>query len=533
MSSNTREGLVEQGRAGSGLVPQRRTFAIISHPDAGKTTLTEKFLLYSGAIKMAGAVKSRKQERVRSDWMELERQRGISITSAVLGLDYRGRRLNLLDTPGHADFSEDTYRTLYAVDSALMVLDAARGIESRTLKLFEVCREQGIPIITFVNKLDRPALDPLELLDQIESSLGLRAVPVTWPVGSAQDFRGVVDRRNDTLIRYDRTAHGAAVGSEEVVPLSEIEGEEGNREFLEELQLLEAVGSEVGDGFDREAFLAGDLTPVFFGSALANFGIRLLLDSFVDFAPSPVPRLDVSGRQRDLGEPFSGFVFKVQANMDPRHRDRVAFVRVCSGRFERGMRLVHQPTGKVIATRHAQQLFADDRSTVEEAFPGDVVGLVNAQDLNVGDTLYAEDPEDASVAFPPIPEFVPEHFVLARNRNSSKHKQFWKGLKQLSEEGVVKVLKRPNDGGQEPVLGAVGPLQFQVAEYRMEHEFGAPLSVRNAPWTEAVRVEDSELATVREARGAQFVTDDRGTSFALFESRYWLEKALRTLGREA
>ncbi|MDX5895213.1 peptide chain release factor 3 [Rubrobacter radiotolerans] len=520
MSNNGQRAAVAGSAAGR--VPGRRTFAIISHPDAGKTTLTEKFLLYSGAIKTAGAVKSRKQERVRSDWMELERQRGISITSAVLGLDYRGRRLNLLDTPGHADFSEDTYRTLYAVDSALMVLDAARGIESRTLKLFEVCREQSIPIITFVNKLDRPALEPLELLDQIESSLGLKPVPVTWPVGDAGDFRGVVDRRDGTLVRYNRTAHGAAVGSEETVPLSEVGEAE---ELLEELALLEAVGSGAGEDFDRESFLAGDLTPVFFGSALANFGVRLLLDSFVELAPAPVPRRDAAGRIRDLDEPFSGFVFKVQANMDPKHRDRIAFVRVCSGRFERGMRLVCERTGRVVATRHAQQLFADDRETVEEAYPGDVVGLVNTQGLNVGDTLFAEGA--TASPFPRIPDFVPEHFALARNGDSGKHKQFWKGLGQLSEEGVVTVLRRPEDGGQEPILGAVGPLQFQVAEHRMEHEFGAPLRLRSAPWTEALRLtSEKEALRLSEVRGTRIVRDGRGRPLALFEDRYWLRQAL-------
>jgi peptide chain release factor 3 len=480
-------------------------------------------LLYSGAIKMAGAVKSRKQAAARSDWMELERQRGISVTSTVLGLDYADHRLNLLDTPGHADFSEDTYRTLYAVDSALMVLDAAKGIEERTLKLSEVCRERGVPIVTFVNKLDRPSMEPLELLDRIEDSLDIRTAPVTWPVGNGTDFEGVVDRREDNLVRYDRTAHGASAGSESVRPLSEALERPQQATYeaaFEELELLEAVGAR----FEREAFLEGDLTPVFFGSALANFGVRLLLDALVDLAPGPSAREDANGQRRGLHEPFSGLVFKIQANMDPRHRDRVAFVRVCSGRFRRGMQLTHEQTGRPIAARHAQQLFADDRSTLEEALPGDVIGLVNAADLNVGDTLYAGSP----VAFPRIPEFTPEHFVLARNRDAGKYKQFRRGHRQLAEEGVVKVLERAHTGLQEPVLGAVGPLQFQVAEHRMEHEFGAPLSVTAAPWNEAHRVEEPHVTHLEGARGTEIVRDAKGRAFALFESRFWMERAYET-----
>ncbi len=504
---------------------ERRTFAIISHPDAGKTTLTEKFLLYSGAIKMAGAVKSRKQAAARSDWMELERRRGISITSAVLGLDYAGYRLNLLDTPGHGDFSEDTYRTLYATDSALMVLDAAKGVEEQTLKLFEVCRMRGLPIITFVNKLDRSSMEPLELLDQIGDSLGIRTAPITWPMGNGTDFEGVVDRREGTIIRYDRIAHGASAGSERVCPLSEVgesTNEKAHEAAVEELELLDAVGAD----FERGAFLRGELTPVFFGSALANFGVRLLLKDLVDLAPSPDPRPDKNGEERGLDEPFSGFVFKVQANMDPRHRDRIAFVRVCSGRFVRGMQLTHEPTGCLISTRHAQQLFADERSTLEEALPGDIVGLVNASDLAIGDTVYAGPP----VAFPSIPGFTPEHFVLARNRDARKYKQFQRGLRQLGEEGVVKVLNRPSTGRQEPVLGAVGPLQFEVVGYRMEHEFGAPLTSRPAPWTLARRVSESTARLLEGRRGTEIVRDDRGEVFALFESAFWLERAEEALG---
>jgi len=514
-------------------VGSRRTFAIISHPDAGKTTLTEKFLLYSGAINMAGAVKSRKQAAARSDWMELEKQRGISITSTVLGLSYDGCRMNLLDTPGHKDFSEDTYRTLYAADCALMVLDAAKGLEPQTLKLFEVCRMRGLPIITFVNKLDRPSMEPLELLDQIEQTLGLATAPVTWPVGNGPDFTGVVDRRTGELRRYVRSGRGAVEAEEETLSSAEAReryGDDGSYEAaLEELSLLDEVDASrdpAGDDGARQSFLSGELTPVFFGSALSNFGVRPLLEELVELAPSPGPRGDSEGRLRGLGEPFSGQVFKVQANMDPKHRDRVAFVRVHSGRFRRGESLTHAPTGKPVSTRHAQQLFAEERSTVEEAVPGDIVGLVNAAGLGVGDTVYAGPP----VSFPEIPEFEPEHFLIARNKDSAKYKQFRNGLKQLSEEGAVKILARPHDGGQEPVLAAVGPLQFQVAEHRMEHEFGAPLSTRSAPFAACRLLDEGQAAALEGRRGVEVVRDLRDTPFALFESRYWLEQAEKALG---
>jgi peptide chain release factor 3 len=522
---------VQHGRTGgktngAGGTRGRRTFAIISHPDAGKTTLTEKFLLYSGAIEMAGAVKSRKQAAARSDWTELERARGISVTSTVLGLDYDGVRLNLLDTPGHGDFSEDTYRTLYAADSALMVLDAAKGVEERTLKLFEVCRMRGIPVITFVNKLDRPSKEPLGLLDEVEDALGVRTAPGTWPVGDGPDFEGVVDRDRRVLVRYNRTAHGASVGQETPVPLAEHDGRGPSRErALEELELLDAVGA----SFNRRAFLSGKLTPVFFGSALANFGVRPLLDAVKGLAPAPGPRRDDAGGERELSAPFSGFVYKVQANMDPRHRDRVAFVRVCSGRFARGMRLVHGPTGSTINTRHAHGLFAEDRAVLDEALPGDVVGLVSSGELGVGDTLYEGD----AVSFPSIPEFLPEHFLLARNADSGRHKQFHKGLRQLSEEGVVKVLSRPETGWQEPILGAVGPLQFEVASHRMEHEFGAPLLLRPVPWTEARRVSDEDVPRLEGLRGTQIARDAKGQAFALFEGGYRREDAEKTLAKAA
>ena len=368
---------------------RRRTFAIISHPDAGKTTLTEKFLLYGGALTTgAGAVKARGDRRsATSDWMELEQQRGISITSTVLQFPYRDRVVNLLDTPGHRDFSEDTYRVLAAADAAVMVLDAAKGIEPQTLKLFEVAKSRQIPIITFINKWDRPGLDPLELLDQIDDKIGVTAAPVTWPVGIAGDFRGVIDRRTDQFIRFTRTARGATEAPEEIVDPERAAVEEGEawEAAAEGDEMLSAMGLD----FDEELFLGGELSPTFFGSAITNFGVRLLLDGVIDLAPAPTARLDVDDQPRALDAPFSGFVFKVQANMDKSHRDRLAFARICSGHFERGMTMTVARSGRPFATKYASTVFGAERSTVEEAFPGDVVGFVNANDLRIGDTLYA------------------------------------------------------------------------------------------------------------------------------------------------
>src|SRR5690606_7410926 len=445
---------------------RRRTFAIISHPDAGKTTLTEKFLLYGGAVQSAGAVKARgERRRVTSDWMEMEQKRGISITSTVLQFPYRDAVLNLLDTPGHRDFSEDTYRVLAAADAAIMVLDAAKGIEPQTLKLFEVCRERGMPLLTFINKWDRPGREPLELLDQIESQLSIVPAPVTWPVGIAGDFRGLVDTRTGEYVRFTRTAHGATEAGEERMSAEQAAEVEGAawEAAQDELSLL----SEVGHELDDELFRMGEVTPVFFGSALTNYGVRLLLDAVVDNAPAPSPREDVDGKPRDLDAPFSAFAFKVQANMDPSHRDRIAFVRVCSGHFERGMVVTHGPTGKPFNTKYAHSVFGQERDTIDEAWPGDVIGLVNATDVTVGDTLYLAQP----VEFPRLPEFAPEHFQVARVRDTGRFKQFRRGIAQLDEEGVVQVLRDPDLGDQAPMLAAVGPMQFEVALHRLEQEF--------------------------------------------------------------
>jgi peptide chain release factor 3 len=499
---------------------RRRTFAIISHPDAGKTTLTEKFLLYGGALTTgAGAVKARGDRRsATSDWMELEQQRGISITSTVLQFPYRDCVVNLLDTPGHRDFSEDTYRVLAAADAAVMVLDAAKGIEPQTLKLFEVCKARQMPLITFINKWDRPGRDALELLDEIEEQIGVTCAPVTWPVGIAGDFRGVIDRRTGRFVRFTRTARGATEAPEEIVEAERASVEEGAswETACEEVELLSTMGLD----HDDELFLGGEMSPTFFGSALTNFGVRLLLDAVIDLAPAPGPRPDDAGVSRPLDAPFSGLVFKVQANMDKAHRDRIAFLRVCSGRFERGMVVTHATTGKPFATKYAHTVNGADRETLDEAFPGDVVGLVNANDVRVGDTLWIDEP----VTFPRIPSFAPEYFSVARARDTGRFKQFRKGIAQLDEEGVVQVLRDPDLGDQAPVLAAVGPMQFEVAVHRLENEFGAPVELSPTSYSVARRTDAASAPALRAMRGVDVLGRSDGTLIAVFESIYWLDR---------
>ena len=500
---------------------QRRAFAIISHPDAGKTTITEKFLLFSGSITQAGSVQARDDRRsATSDWMDMEKQRGISITSTVMRFEHGGAVMNLLDTPGHRDFSEDTYRVLSAADCALMVIDAAKGIEAQTLKLFEVCRSRNTPLLTFINKMDRPSLDPLGLLDDIKEQIGVEPTPVTWPVGEPGDFQGVIDRRDRTFHRFARTARGATIGAEDVTKLPE-EGvdDPALARALDEVSLLD----ESGLILDEELFLAGETTPVFFGSALSNFGVRLLLDALVDLAPAPAPRRSQDGDERELAKPFSGFVFKVQANMDPRHRDRIAFVRICSGKFERGSVVNHARSGRPFSLNYAHQLFGRDRETVDSAYPGDIVGLVNAGDLRIGDTLYLGEP----VEFPKLPSFAPEHFMIVRNVDASRYKQFRKSLIQLEEEGVVQVLRDKNRGDREPLLAAVGPMQFEVAQHRLEKEFGVPVRLESTEYKVA-RLTDAEgEAKLTRSWEADVVHRIDGTRFALFKSQYQLDRLQR------
>jgi len=465
-------------------VGRRRNFAIISHPDAGKTTLTEKLLLYGGAIQQAGAVKAKgEQRKVTSDWMELEKQRGISITSTVLQFDYSGSTINLLDTPGHQDFSEDTYRTLAAADNAVMLEDAAKGLEPQTRKLFEVCRMRRIPIFTFINKMDRPGREPLELLDEIEQELGLACWPVNWPIGSGDRFRGVIDRRSKEVILFQRAERGKQ--SEEQRMSAEQAATSGLVEpdllatALEELELLDGAGANL----DLELVHAGELSPVFFGSAMTNFGVRPFLDAFLELAQKPVARTSSAGEVDPIRPGFSGFVFKLQANMDPRHRDRVAFVRVCSGKFEKDMTVQHARTGKTIRLSRPQKLFGQDREVVEDAYPGDVIGLNNPGMFAIGDTLY----HGPRVEYEGIPCFSPEIFAWLRNPNPSAFKSFRKGVNELREEGAVQVLYDTDASKRDPILAAVGQLQLEVVQYRLENEYGVktrvePMEFNVARW---------------------------------------------------
>ncbi|MEX2654575.1 MAG: peptide chain release factor 3 [Acidimicrobiia bacterium] len=501
---------------------RRRTFAIISHPDAGKTTLTEKLLLFSGVIGEAGAVGARSGRReVTSDWMDMERARGISITSTVLQFEVGDRLFNLLDTPGHKDFSEDTYRVLSAVDSAVIVIDGAKGIEAQTLKLFQVAQARGIPLITFVNKCDRPGMAPLEILDDIERQLGIVATPVTWPVGSGQAFQGVVDRRDSVFWEFERTARGTKIGAEHELRLTPetAGGDEWREAALSELELL----AEVEANHDPKRFLAGETTPVFFGSALWNFGVRLLLDAVDTMAPSPQPREGTDGEPRRLDDGVSGFIFKIQANLDPRHRDRVAYMRLCTGHFERGMTLTSNRTGRSFTTKYAHQVFGRERDTVEDAFPGDIVGLVNANDLLIGDTLSL----DGVVRYPPIPTFAPEFFRVARNLDTGRYKQFRKGITQLDEEGVIQILRTEQGGEREPILAAVGEMQYEVALHRLQHEFNAEVLFESTPWNVARRTDDAGVGTLAGIRGVEVARRSSGIPVALFTNRHRLEAVER------
>jgi len=462
-------------------VSRRRTFAIISHPDAGKTTLTEKLLLYAGAIELAGAVRGRKDRRhATSDWMELEQQRGISITSAALEFELQGRRMSLLDTPGHKDFSEDTYRALIAADSVVMVIDAANGVEDQTRKLFEVSKRHRLPILTFVNKFDRPAKDPLELVDDLERTLGIAAAPVNWPIGSAERFRGVYDIERRTLLQYEREAQGQYRAPVDMSSLDdpkarEMVGEDAYASFRESLEVIGAAGTQ----FDVAEYRAGRQTPVFFGSALTNFGLEPFLQALVDLAPPPQPRPSDSGVVSPTDDRFSGFVFKIQANMDPRHRDRVAFVRVCSGRFTKDMVLSNSRLGKSLRASRAYRFFGRDRETITEAYPGDIIGLVNPGHFAIGDTLHS----GAPLRFLDLPRFPAEHFGRVRLKDT-RYKQFDDGLKQLEEEGLMQVFYVAS-GRREPIVGVVGALQFDVITSRLRTEYGVAVEIEPAGYAVA------------------------------------------------
>ena len=504
---------------------RRRTFAIVSHPDAGKTTLTEKLLLFGGAIQMAGSVKSRKAARhATSDWMALEKERGISVTSSVMQFPYEGRIVNLLDTPGHADFSEDTYRVLTAVDSALMVIDVAKGVEERTIKLMEVCRLRDTPIMTFINKLDREGRNPIDLLDEVESVLGIQCAPVTWPIGMGSRLKGVAHLLTGEVHLYEQGRNFTRQDSTIFASLDDpgVEARIGAdmlREVREELELVEGASH----AFDIHAYLAGQQTPVFFGSAVNNFGVQLLLDFFVEHAPSPAPRMTTTREVQPEEAAFTGFVFKIQANMDPMHRDRVAFLRVCSGRYDAAMKAFHVRLGKEVKLANALTFMASDREIVDTAYPGDVIGLHNHGTISIGDTFTVGE----KLSYTGIPNFAPELFRRARLRDPLKLKQLQKGLAQLSEEGATQFF-RPLMSN-ELILGAVGTLQFEVVAYRLKDEYGVdasfePVGVITARWVHCENAKKFE--EFREKNALNLGVDAAGQLVYLAPTRVNLQLAI-------
>jgi len=500
-------------------IRRRRTFAIISHPDAGKTTLTEKLLLYGGAIHLAGSVKARRAARhVTSDWMEIEKQRGISVTSSVLQFEYDGCMVNILDTPGHQDFSEDTYRTLEAADSAVMLIDAAKGVEPQTIKLFHVCKMRGIPVFTFVNKLDREGKDPFALMQEIEDVLGMRTCPMNWPVGMGSTFKGVFDRQKGHVELFDDRDHGQTKARTETIAMDDpklptILGEELYRKLREDIELLDVAG----DPWDFDRFRRGDLSPLFWGSALTNFGVQPFLEYFLELAPSPAPRL-AGDRLVEPEEPrFSAFVFKIQANMNPAHRDRIAFLRIVSGRFQRGMEVQHVRLGKKVRLSQPQQFMAQERQIVEEAYAGDIIGVFDPGIFRIGDTLCTGEP----VQFEGIPSFSPEHFARVRYKDAMKSKHFRKGLEELTEEGAIQVFYATQPGHPDPILGAVGELQFDVFQYRMLNEYGVEVTLERLPHQVARWVE-GEGYQPRRFWGTDHlaVTDRDGRNVLLFRNEW-------------
>jgi peptide chain release factor 3 len=513
-------------------ISRRRAFAIISHPDAGKTTLTEKMLLYGGAIHLAGAVKAKRAGRAAtSDWMEVEKERGISVSTSVMQFPYNDYQYNLLDTPGHQDFSEDTYRTITAADSAIMLIDAAKGVEAQTEKLFQVCRLREMPIFTFINKMDREGREPLELMEEIEKLLGIHCVPVNWPIGTGSNFRGIFDRRRQVCRIFQR-ADDKGHRSEAIempwddAKIAALVGQAVMESTKEELELLDMAG----ETFDDERFRMGDITPVFFGSALTNFGVQPFLETFGELAPTPVGRhTDTNQRVQPEDEKFSGFIFKIQANMDKNHRDRIAFLRVVSGRFERGMEAFHVRAGKKVKINNAVMFFAQEREMVDEAWAGDIVGLYDTGNYQIGDTLTT----GQKFMFEGIPRFCPELFAQVRTPNPMKRKQLDKGLEQLSEEGAIQVLYRPDLGGREPVLAAVGRLQFEIVKDRLDREYNCEVKFDPLPFGAArwITTKDGRLpedtARFNRAGISQLFLDHNSLPIILFRDDWTAKYAVR------
>ncbi|CAM2786004.1 peptide chain release factor 3 [Prescottella defluvii] len=524
-------------------VARRRTFAVIAHPDAGKSTLTEALALHAKKISEAGAVHGKAGRKATvSDWMEMEKARGISVSSTALQFNYHSDEapddqinvINLVDTPGHSDFSEDTYRVLTAVDAAVMLIDAAKGLEPQTLKLFQVCRHRGIPVITVINKWDRPGRTPLELLDEIDERINLTPTPLYWPVGIAGDFRGLLRRGEDgtasEYVRFTRTAGGAKIAPEERMTPDQALEREGDEwaTAAEESELLSATGQD----HDQELFLAGQTSPVIFASAMLNFGVRQILDALIALAPPPRERLDITDKPREVTDPFSAVVFKVQAGMDTAHRDRLAFMRVVSGVFERGMVVTHAQTGKPFTTKYALTVFGRDRNTVESAYPGDIVGLVNANALAPGHTLFSE----KKVEFPPIPSFAPEHFSVLRAESASKYKQFRRAVDQLESEGVVQILRNDIRGDASPVMAAVGPMQFEVVAARMKAEFNVEARMEPLGYALCRRTDAESAVELGRQRGVEVFTRTDGVLLALFSDKWrlqYIQKEMPELTLEA
>ncbi len=499
-------------------IEKRRTFAIISHPDAGKTTLTEKFLLWGGTINQAGMVKGKKNTKhAVSDWMEIEKQRGISVTSSVMQFNYDGYCINLLDTPGHQDFSEDTYRTLMAADSAVMVIDAAKGVEPQTRKLFKVCVMRNIPIFTFINKMDRDALDPYDLLDEIEKELGIGTYPMNWPIGSGKRFKGVYDRAKSHIVEFTPNS-GQKVEAREIdindASLAEDLGDELYETLKNDVELLDGVGDE----FDIDRIRGGKLSPVFFGSALTNFGVELFLEDFLKLTTSPLPRTAVEGVVDPMSENFSAFVFKIQANMNKAHRDRIAFMRICSGKFEKGMEVTHVQGGKKIKLAQPQQMMAQSREIIEEAYAGDIIGIFDPGIFSIGDTVCT----GKKVTFEGIPTFAPEFFCRVTQKDTMKRKQFVKGVTQIAQEGAIQIFQEVASGMEEVIVGVVGTLQFDVFKYRMENEYNVELRMENLPYSliRWIDTPDVDLKKLNLTTDTKKVQDMKGRYLLLFSNEW-------------
>ena len=508
-------------------IKKRRTFAIISHPDAGKTTLTEKFLLYGGAIRMAGSVKARKAAtHAVSDWMEIEKQRGISVTSSVMQFNYDGYCINILDTPGHQDFSEDTYRTLIAADSAVMVIDGAKGVEDQTRKLFHVCSLREIPIFTFINKMDRETRDPFELLEDIELELGIKSYPMNWPIGVGKDFKGVYDRKEEKVIIFEGGNHGQNEVKETIIDINDenihnVLGENLYEKLMEDIELLDIAG----DDFSEEKVRVGELTPVFFGSALTNFGVEPFLKEFLNLTSSPLPRNSSIGEIDTFEEPFSAFVFKIQANMNKAHRDRLAFMRICSGKFEKGLEVNHVQGGKKVKLTQPQQFLAQDREIVEEAYAGDIIGVFDPGIFSIGDTLCVN---PKKFKFDGIPTFAPEHFARVKPVDTMKRKQFIKGVTQIAQEGAIQVFKELHIGMEEIIVGVVGVLQFEVLEFRLKSEYNVDIKMDRLPfryvrWIENDNVDVDKLNLTSDTKK---VKDLRDRNLLIFQNDWGISWAL-------